>query len=998
MVRRKRHSSNDSADDKQNQDDQPPKDQPVEAADGSGGTDDGASQGQDTRKRKSRRRSRRGSRGGASRNKENILTATSDVDAEDPSTEIAAAQDPQNEPTARKKTKKKTTKKVVKKTAKKTPAKKADKKTSTSRSRQGSTRYPMRRMSIALPEAESGPTPGDRVMLVNEVPGHECRIAILDDRRLDEYFVERASSATVVGNIYKARVTNIEAAIQAAFVDFGLGESGFLHVSDLHPQYFPGSDIVEQVGKKIPRRQRPPIQESLKKGQEILIQVLKQGIGSKGPTITSYLSIPGRLIVMMPEMDRVGISRKVADDEQRREMRNILESLDLPDKFGFIVRTAGFDASKTELKRDVAYLKRLWQQMDRRNKSTGAPCLLYAESDLLIRTIRDVVDTSVKTIVIDDPEAFERASAFLKVSSPRSAPEVRFFDRSMPIFSAFDVERQIEELHGRTVPLKSGGALVIEQTEALVAIDVNSGRSRSARDSETNAFETNKEAVDEICRQLRLRDLGGVIINDLIDMRMQRNRSEIETRIMHNLKRDRAKSTVLPISEFGIVEMTRQRMRPNTWRANYEECPSCSGSGELPRADAVASDALRRVAVLLEHVKTKKVEMVCSNRVASLLTETRKVELTRLEQRSGKSIAIRVSEKITDDRLDVYAYDESGSDLDISRIPRFMPPDIEELPAEVPDDFKEGRGGSRKKRRRRRGKTAPADATAIALSGGFDITQEEEEEEDSPSSEKNESAESEGTTTKKKRRRRRGGRGRKRGVAEEAPTQSTPESEPEPSSIRIYTLARELGTTSRSILDRCTTEGGFDLKNHMSSVAGEELSRIKAWFTESSSPTHEETPAAATDEVESSKPEATDGTQKRRKRRRRGRRGRGRGEKKVAAEDDAPAPTDESIQEPGDEGQPESRDSGTVASDEEAPRKRRRRRRGGRGRRKKGGGQENGSDQTRSGDDSTPQPNVEVPEPEPALEPVPEVKPALATSMAKKPRTLYGGRMRLTGR
>ena len=211
-------------------------------------------------------------------------------------------------------------------------------------SERGRGRRGSRRHGDALPEAESGPSPENRIMLVNEVPGVECRIALLENGRLDEYFVERASSATVVGNIYKARVTNIEPAIQAAFVDFGLGESGFLHVSDLHPKYFPGADLKEQVGKKIPRKQRPPIQDALKKGQEILVQVLKQGIGTKGPTVTSYLSIPGRLMVMMPDMDRVGVSRKVADDDERKRMREILDSLDLPDNFGFIVRTAGFES------------------------------------------------------------------------------------------------------------------------------------------------------------------------------------------------------------------------------------------------------------------------------------------------------------------------------------------------------------------------------------------------------------------------------------------------------------------------------------------------------------------------------------------------------------------------------------------------------------------------------------------------------------------------------
>ena len=401
-----------------------------------------------------------------------------------------------------------------------------------------------------------------QLMVVNDVPGEECRIAILEEGRLEQIFAERESTATNVGNIYKGRVMNVEPAIQAAFVDFGEGQNGFLHISDLHPQYFPGEERTERVGKKIARRDRPPIQEALKRGQEVIVQVLKEGIGTKGPTLTSYISIPGRLLVMMPQMDKVGVSRKVDDEDQRREMRRILDSLELPEGFGFILRTAGFDRTKTELQRDALYLQRLWEAMERRTNSTGAPCALYTESDLLVRTIRDIADDSVEAIVVDSEGAFSRAKTFLQVVAPINAPKLLFYDRQAPIFEAFGVERQVEQIHAREVPLPSGGALVIDQTEAMVAIDVNSGKSRSARDSETNAFNTNKEAVDEIARQLRLRDLGGIIVNDLIDMRSSKHRREIEARLDNNLRRDRAKTTTLEISDFGIVEMTRQRMRP----------------------------------------------------------------------------------------------------------------------------------------------------------------------------------------------------------------------------------------------------------------------------------------------------------------------------------------------------------------------------------------------------------------------------------------------------
>lgn len=578
----------------------------------------------------------------------------------------------------------------------------------------------------------------DELMIVNDSPGEECRIAILQDGHLEELYTERTASATAVGNIYKGRVTNVEPAIQAAFIDYGEGVNGFLHISDLHPKYFPkrdGSERVERVGKKIPRRDRPPIQEALHRGDEILVQVLKEGIGTKGPTLTSYLSIPGRLLVLMPDMDRVGVSRKVEDEQKRRQMREILDSLNLPEGFGFILRTAGFDKTKTELKRDAAYLMRLWKVMEKRIQKVGAPCKLYTESDLLLRTVRDVLRPTIKTLVVDSESAYERVSAFLQVVAPRSAPKVIHYRRPVPIFHAFDIERQIELIHSREVPLPSGGRLVIDQTEALVAIDVNSGRSRSARDSETNAYETNCEAADEICRQLRLRDLGGLIVNDLIDMRSPKHRRQIEERFQANLKRDRARSTVLRISEFGILEMTRQRMRPSLRKSHFMSCPHCNGNGEIKVPEYVAADATRRIGLLLQYDRVRRVELVCSPRVASVLLSAKRRELVRLEDTSGKKVDVRVSDAIAVDRVDYYAYDDRNADIDIAKLPPLKAPSLEELEAEqaappvaVAEKSQAAPVTGKKKKRRRHG---PADAAAIALAGGFDddLTEEEAAEE-----------------------------------------------------------------------------------------------------------------------------------------------------------------------------------------------------------------------------------------------------------------------------
>lgn len=569
----------------------------------------------------------------------------------------------------------------------------------------------------------------DTVMLVNDVTGDECRIALVRKGRLEAFFGERVATATSVGNIYKGRVTNVEPAIQAAFVDFGESQNGFLHVSDLHPRYFPGADRTEKVGHKIPRRDRPPIQEALRRGQEILVQVIKEGLGTKGPTLTSYLSIPGRLLVMMPDMDNVGVSRKVEDEGQRRAMRQILDSLDLPEGFGFILRTAGFDRSRTELQRDASYLMRLWQAMEKRMQRAGAPCELYTESDLLVRTIRDVVDDSVHTIVVDSVSAYDRASLFLEVAFPKDPPQIRFYNGPAPIFHAFGIEPQVRSIYAREVPLPSGGALVFDQTEAMVAIDVNSGKSRSARDSETNAYNTNKEAVDEICRQLRLRDLGGLVVCDLIDMRQARHRREIEERFREQLRRDRAKTTVLPVSDFGIVEITRQRMRPSVQKMHFMACPHCEGLGQVKIPDSTASDALRDVQSLLGNPRIHRVEMVCSVKVASVLLSGKRDRIYEIERRSGKRVDVRISEALPVDRVDLYGYDERGADVEIDRLTAPTAPALESLPLEPPIEEEPsgpGTGGSgvavgeERGRRRRRRRPAPADAASIALAGGFD--------------------------------------------------------------------------------------------------------------------------------------------------------------------------------------------------------------------------------------------------------------------------------------
>lgn len=670
-----------------------------------------------------------------------------------------------------------------------------------------------------------------RQILINYTPGDECRVAVAEEGRLEDLHSERANAVSHVGNIYVGKVVNVEAGIQAAFIDFGLEHNGFLHISDLHPQYFPGEDedTTEAVGKKIPRRERPPIQRALKRGQEIVVQVIKEGVGTKGPTVTSYLSIPGRFLVMMPGMDRVGVSRKIEDDEQRRAMREILDQLDLPDGFGFILRTAGMNQTKTELKRDLAYLNRLWRDMEQRRKQGKGPRLLYAESDLLLRSLRDILTPDISEIVIDHEAALRRASRFLKIFAPRSAPKLLHYNQPAPIFHAFGIEEQIQAMHARRVPLPSGGSLVIDEAEALVAIDVNSGKTRGSGDAESTAFKTNKEAVDEICRQLKLRDLGGIVVLDLIDMRSRANRRDIEHRLRDNLKKDAARSKALPISQFGMIELTRQRMRGSHRNVHFAPCPDCEGRGFVQRPDSVASDAVRSLGALLAHEHVRSVELVVSPRVAGELLSSRRRSLNRLETMTGKSVRVRVSETIPVDRVTMYAYDDRGADVEIDRLPKLAEtpaptpwatpadadsivdayederremdlaeaePDAEEAiidePAPILDlaegiESKDSETGRKKRRRRRRRGRKPETDAASPPDDSADITSAAAAETDGTESEAEaggaaEAAESDSHASsapaegesagRKKRRRRRRRRGRKPD-AEAAANEST---------------------------------------------------------------------------------------------------------------------------------------------------------------------------------------------------------------------------------
>jgi ribonuclease E len=561
-----------------------------------------------------------------------------------------------------------------------------------------------------------------RIMLVNVADSEEVRIAIVSQGVLEGLYTERSSHDLHVGNIYKGRVTNVEPSIQAAFIDFGIGKNGFLHISDLHPQYFPqhhkstakfraagakkadapptadepvepdaaanfeemGSDIddrfdedadiqvdndhiapMERVGRKTPRHSRPPIQQCLRRGQEIIVQVTKEGIGTKGPTLTSYISVPGRYLVMMPGMSALGVSRKIEDDQQRRAMKHLLRELNPPENLGFIIRTAGMDRTARELQQDLHFLVRIWKRITHRLDTQRTPALLYEESDLVIRSIRDLAVQEMDRIVVDDADVAERVRDFLTIASPDSS-RVELYEEPMPLFIRYGVEREIEKINSRRVEMANGGSLVIDSTEALVAVDVNSGRYREQRDAELTAYNINKEAIADICRQLRLRDLGGVIVIDFIDMREERHKREIERLLRDELRHDRAKTKVLRMSQFCMIEMTRQRVKPSLKRGIYQDCPHCRGAALIKTPESVTLDVMRRLAAATLHKDIARIELKVYPTVAGYLLNKKRRELVTMEDRTEKKIIIAPDPALPDDSVLIEAYDARGNLMNIA--------------------------------------------------------------------------------------------------------------------------------------------------------------------------------------------------------------------------------------------------------------------------------------------------------------------------------------------
>ena len=409
---------------------------------------------------------------------------------------------------------------------------------------------------------------------------------------------------------------------------------------------------------------RPPIQEIFKRGQEVIVQVIKEGIGTKGPTLSTFISIAGRYLVLMPSLKRVGVSRKIEDVDARKRLREIMNQIEPPEGVGFIVRTAAVDRNEEELHNDLAYLLRLWQVVARRIRKMPAPVEIYRESDMITRTIRDIFTADIDTIWVDEERAFAHASDFLQIVMPRYADRIRFFSNTEPLFNKYRIEHEIAQISNKRVDLPQGGSLIIEQTEALVAIDVNSGNFRAENNAEETAYQMNMLAAKEIARQLRLRDLGGVIVNDFIDMRDEKHRRNVENVLRKAMTRDRARHKVLRISQFGIIEMTRQRIQPSLKKRIFDECSHCRGTGYVKTHETMGIEVMRLLQLAAHKTPAITAVTVGVNvEVAFYLLNRKRREIAKLESDAGMEVQILSEPNAPPEAMEFRCYDNNGNEV-----------------------------------------------------------------------------------------------------------------------------------------------------------------------------------------------------------------------------------------------------------------------------------------------------------------------------------------------
>ncbi|HFD15387.1 MAG TPA: ribonuclease E/G [Rhodospirillales bacterium] len=588
-------------------------------------------------------------------------------------------------------------------------------------------------------------------MLIDATHPEETRVVIADEDRLLDFDVEIASKRQLKGNIYLAKVTRVEPSLQAAFVDYGGNRHGFLPFSEIHPDYYQipqadreelerlerelesraaaegegeengdgttlthdadeeTADVLEEIAKRRARILRSyRIQEVIRRRQIMLVQVVKEERGSKGAALTTYLSLAGRYCVLMPNTPRGGgISRKITNPDDRKRLKKIAQELDVPEGMGLIIRTAGQERSKAEIRRDYDYLLRLWNEIRETTLESVAPCLIYEEGNLVKRALRDLYSRDIAEVWVEGEEAYRAARRLMQIMTPSRARHVKLYKEEIPLFVRYGIEDQLDAIMSPVVELPSGGSIVIHTTEALTAIDVNSGRSTRERHIDETALKTNLEAADEIARQLRLRDLAGLIVIDFIDMGEPRHQRQVERRLREALKSDRARLQVGRISSFGLLELSRQRLRPSLQELSTKVCPVCLGQGMVRSTEGIALQALRRIQE--EGIKNEAaaLKLLVPVDVAIYLLNHKRETLAHLENRYGLRVEVAIDEHLAPHGLALEVLEkreEPEAEIEAEG-------EASAKGREKAEGAEEGTRRRRRRRRRRRGGESREEAT-----------------------------------------------------------------------------------------------------------------------------------------------------------------------------------------------------------------------------------------------------------------------------------------------
>ena len=500
---------------------------------------------------------------------------------------------------------------------------------------------------------------------------HETRVAILEDDQVAEIFIERERQRGVVGNLYKGRVSKVLPGMQSAFVDLGLERDGFLYVSDVADTFeeldkFDTDEDEAKGNGRGPRRDRdqkraePKIEELLKEGQEIIVQIAKEPLGTKGARLTSHATMPGRFLVFMPTVDHVGVSRKIESREERSRLRGIVREFREGTGFagGVIIRTAAAGRPKEDILSDLNYFHRIWTEIRQKSETHRAPAVVYQEQSLVAKLLRDLLTEDFTAIRIDNESEYRKILELVERFMPALAPKVKLYDKDFPIFEEYGVQQEIDKALRSKVWLKSGGSIVINQTEALVAIDVNTGRyvgKKSAGRLEDTILKTNLEAVKEIVRQIRLRDLGGIIVLDCIDMEEKKNRQKVFQTVEQELRKDRAPSKALQVSDFGLVIITRKRVKQSLERVLTEPCPYCAGSSLIKSSSTICYEILSEVKKISPELDGQSLLLRVNPDIARALREEERAVLRELKQTVGRDVTVKSDVQLHHEQFDLMA-------------------------------------------------------------------------------------------------------------------------------------------------------------------------------------------------------------------------------------------------------------------------------------------------------------------------------------------------------